>query len=115
MAAAMLVVAVVLPSPTGGPSRLSEALEARPLRYLGLVSYSVYLWHVPVLFWLDRHGLTYGDDTAGLMANLALVTAVSVALASVTFRLVERPAMNAKRRTDRAQPQPRVEEPALSG
>lgn len=114
MAAAMLVVAVVLPSPTGGPSRLSEALEARPLRYLGLVSYSVYLWHVPVLFWLDRHGLTYGDDTAGLMANLALVTAVSVALASVTFRLVERPAMNAKRRTDRAQHQPRVEEPALS-
>lgn len=114
MAAAMLVVAVVLPSPTGGASRLSEALEARPLRYLGLVSYSIYLWHVPVMFWLDRHGLAYGDDTAGLMANLALVTAVSVALASATFWLVERPALNAKQRTDRAQPQVRVPEDALS-
>ena len=115
MAAALLVVAVVLPSGTGEPNGAATALEARPLRHLGLISYSVYLWHVPVLFWLDRHGLAYGDDTAGLMANVALVTAVSVALATLTFRFVERPALNAKQPTDRGRPQVRApEEPALS-
>ena len=106
MAAAVLVLAVVLPSPAGDSNRMAEVMEARPLRYLGLISYSVYLWHVPVLFWLDRHGLAYGDDTAGLAANLALVTGVSVVLASLTFWLVERAALNAKQRTDVRSSQP---------
>lgn len=100
MAAALLLLAVTLPSATGGPNRLASLLEARPLRYVGLVSYSVYLWHVPVLFWLDRHGLSFGGDKVGLLGNIALVSTVTLALSALTFWFVERPALNAKRPTD---------------
>jgi peptidoglycan/LPS O-acetylase OafA/YrhL len=100
IAAALLLLAVTLPSATGAPNRVATLLEARPLRYAGLISYSVYLWHVPVLFWLDRHGLTFGTDAVGLLANIALVTAVTLVLSSLTYWFVERPALNAKHRTD---------------
>jgi peptidoglycan/LPS O-acetylase OafA/YrhL len=99
MAAAVLVLAVVLPSGSGGANGVARTLEARPLRYLGLISYSVYLWHVPVLFWLDRHGLSFGRGPGGLAANIVWVTVVTLVLSTLTFWLVERPALNAKKRT----------------
>jgi peptidoglycan/LPS O-acetylase OafA/YrhL len=95
--AALLLLAVVLPSPSGGANLLARALEVRPLRYVGLISYSVYLWHVPVLFWLDRHGLTFGRDGVSLVGNLVLVAAVTLALSSLTYAFVERPALRSKR------------------
>jgi peptidoglycan/LPS O-acetylase OafA/YrhL len=99
VAAALLLLAVTLPSADGGPNRVAMALEVRPLRYVGLISFSVYLWHVPVLFWLVRHGLAFGDDGTGLAGNIALVTVVTGVLSTLTFWLVERPALNAKQRT----------------
>jgi peptidoglycan/LPS O-acetylase OafA/YrhL len=115
IAAALLVLVVALPSSDGGPNKVATALEVRPLRYVGLISYSIYLWHNPVLFWLDRHGLAFGDDGAGLLGNLVLVTVVTAALSSLTFWLVERPALNAKQRTDgTAQGVRRSSEPALT-
>jgi peptidoglycan/LPS O-acetylase OafA/YrhL len=109
MAAALLVLAVAVPSTSGEPNAGARMLEARPLRYVGLISFSVYLWHVPVLFWLDRHGLSFGDDMMGLLGNIALVFAVTGILSSLTFWLVERPALNAKQRTEAALPEQRSE------
>jgi peptidoglycan/LPS O-acetylase OafA/YrhL len=76
---------------------LGRLLNAAPLRWLGDVSYSLYLVHWFVLFALVqtvRHlpGLSLRrlSPPASLAATLLLI-AVSVALAAITYRLIEVP------------------------
>jgi peptidoglycan/LPS O-acetylase OafA/YrhL len=66
-----------------GPARM---LEVSPLRCLGDISYSLYLWHWPLLTipFLGR------PDTATPWARGALVT-LAVFLAAATYRFVEQP------------------------
>jgi peptidoglycan/LPS O-acetylase OafA/YrhL len=92
-----LLLLVVLPTRHGGHSWSSRVLESLPLRYTGLVSYSLYLWHVPVIWLLDQHGFTAAATPTGFVLNIVLVFAVSMVLASATYWLVERPALTAKR------------------
>jgi peptidoglycan/LPS O-acetylase OafA/YrhL len=102
---ALLLALVVLPS---SRSHLLRVLGWRPLVYLGLISYSIFLWHEPVLRTLRADGLTKGGPS-GVVVDLVVLTAVSVCLASVTYFLVEKPALSAKgtlarRRGARAEP-----------
>jgi peptidoglycan/LPS O-acetylase OafA/YrhL len=70
-----------------GPA--SRLLALRPFVWIGLISYSLYLWHQP-LFALSRSYLTDApDNTTYLFLILA-----SVALASLSWRYVERPFRN---------------------
>ena len=78
---AVVIVAAVLP---GG--WLGRVLAVGPLRWMGLRSYGIYLWHWPV-FMLMRPS-DVGLDGADLL-GLRLV--VVVALAGVSYRVVERP------------------------
>ena len=88
-AAALLpVVGTVLVLRAGGglgASAVARALSVRPLRELGRLSYSWYLWHWPVLVLAAE---LYGDLPLG--ARLALVAA-SLGLAELSYRLVEDP------------------------
>lgn len=57
----------------------------RPIRWLGDVSYSLYLWHWPIyigLFFLNRH-----EDTTSRILGVAL----SLAAAALSFHYVETP------------------------
>lgn len=38
-------------------SRLADVLENPFLRWTGLISYGLYLWHYPVFHWMRQHGL----------------------------------------------------------
>jgi len=66
-------------------------LGAAPLRILGLMSYSLYLWHWPLIaFWrVYNHGLA-----ATWQASLMIIS-VAVALSAVSWRLIELPARRA--------------------
>jgi peptidoglycan/LPS O-acetylase OafA/YrhL len=64
---------------------LTRALGARPLVAVGLRSYSLYLWHWPVRVFVTPDGRF---DGAWLFT---VRLAVSVVLAELSFRLVERP------------------------
>jgi peptidoglycan/LPS O-acetylase OafA/YrhL len=66
-----------------GPERL---LSVRPLVFLGGISYSLYLWHWPVIdLWT-----AYAGKAPGLLAG-AVIILVSVVLAWLTKLLVEDP------------------------
>jgi peptidoglycan/LPS O-acetylase OafA/YrhL len=80
---AVLITVVVHPR-----TRLSATLLGwRPLRWIGLRSYSIYLWHWPV-FMLTRPQLDVAIEGLPL---LALRLVATVVLADLTYRYVETP------------------------
>lgn len=83
VATTFLIAAVVHPkSPVVGP-----VLGFSLLRWIGLRSYSLYLWHWPV-FMLTRPQLDTTLEGASLLGFRFVLTFV---LAEISFRLVERP------------------------
>jgi peptidoglycan/LPS O-acetylase OafA/YrhL len=68
--------------------------------WVGVVSYSLFLWHEPIIWWLrDRGLLAIGTGVGGFLVNLVIVGTVSLALSALTYRLVELPALRRKART----------------
>ena len=77
-----LVVAVAAADPRNGIARL---MGTQPLRWVGTRSYSIYLWHWPVVVF-TRPGIDMPfDGAAAVLARLAL----TLALAEMSYRLVE--------------------------
>jgi peptidoglycan/LPS O-acetylase OafA/YrhL len=88
---AAVVVAVLVVALAKGAGALGRALAAPPLRLLGVVSYSLYLWHYPVLLALrDNLG---GQAAAGADFAAFVVggTLASIGVAIASWWLVERP------------------------
>jgi peptidoglycan/LPS O-acetylase OafA/YrhL len=96
--AALMILVVVTPLARHRKSRLATALDFRPIRFVGEISLSAYLWHFPVLLMLGRFGLMAGDTLPGMLMNTVFVLAVTIALGSVTYYLIEKPAMNYAKR-----------------
>lgn len=92
---ALVGVGLVLPAVFDGDARLHRLLAHRWLLWTGLVSYGLYLYHVPVLTLLREHGLSPTTDfPLFVLAGLA----ISLALAALSYHLVERPALTLKSR-----------------
>ncbi|MDI9894243.1 acyltransferase [Rhodococcus sp. IEGM 1381] len=94
-----IIMFVALPNRADSPSILARVFEFIPFRYVGEVSYSLYLWHIPVIWFLARHGWVFPETLPGFYGNLALVFVVAVGLASITYYGIERPALKLKRNT----------------
>jgi peptidoglycan/LPS O-acetylase OafA/YrhL len=87
----LLIALVVLPSEDrDARPLLIRLLELRPVVAIGLVSYSLFLWHEPVIRSLQQRGLTLGGPQ-GFVINLILAALVSGLLAALTYRFVEAP------------------------
>lgn len=87
LTAAVLITALVYPHTRLGGTSL---LGCRPLRWVGLRSYSIYLWHWPV-FMVTRPHLDVSLEGIPL---LALRLAATLALADLSYRYVETPIRN---------------------
>ena len=90
---AVLVAAAVLP-PEGEKQLLSHPV----LRWFGLVSYSLYLFHDPVLEKIGASHLWLGPSPLFLPVNLAAGIGISTAFAAAGYYLVEAPALRLKDR-----------------
>lgn len=81
-------VLLLLPAVTGSP----RALTWRPVAVLGLVSYGIYLWHQLVVeTLLARTGWDLFQVAFSVL--LPVVVLLTAALAAVSYRAVERPAI----------------------
>lgn len=96
LACALLLALVVVPAAEpASPSGLVRLLEMRLFVAVGLVSYSLFLWHEPVVRWLQLRGWTI-SGTGGFWINLLALGVLSGLLSSLTYRYIERPALSRK-------------------
>ncbi|MCF8566571.1 acetyltransferase [Alicyclobacillus tolerans] len=82
VASAILVAALAHPA-----SRMNRLLGFKPLRWLGVRSYGIYLWHYPVIVLTNPPVNTTGID----VPRAILQVAASIVLAAVSWHFVENP------------------------
>jgi peptidoglycan/LPS O-acetylase OafA/YrhL len=69
---------------------MRSALEFRPLRYMGVISYGAYLWHHPVEIIVNTPRWGWLWPWSGIVCT--------VAIATVSFKFLERPFLHLKDR-----------------
>jgi peptidoglycan/LPS O-acetylase OafA/YrhL len=84
--------------------------EIPSTEYIGRISYSIYLFHVPVIAWVDAYLLKSGGQTSQL-ARTAAVTAATLALASASYFVFEQPGIDLGRKLLRLRSQRRPLKP----
>lgn len=85
----------------GGP--IGRGLGSRTANLLGNLSYSVYLWHVPVMLLLQRK-LGYREFHGHFVALLLLTIVTTLGIAAVSWYAFERPILRYGTRPWRRQP-----------
>src|SRR5579871_2709075 len=98
--------ALIIGAGEGGASVMGGFLSWRPMVFIGLISYSLYLWHWPVII-MQNMGLLVGVASIGARYGLQLSShridmlvevTVSLLLAVLSWRFVERPFRNGRLR-----------------
>lgn len=100
-----LLFAVLLTVPLFAPDARSRFIEAllgnRPMRFLGRISFGIYLWHFPAMYFAFGMGNLFGTPpqpmfmvigTIGFWQLIAEVLAITIILSTLSFYLIERPA-----------------------
>jgi len=79
---------------------LHNIMEARLFRFLGTVSFGIYLLHLPVLYATVRmlHGLHQHDGLRGALIALILTVLFTIPLAYLLHRFIERPCIEIGRK-----------------
>ena len=93
---------LTLQSPSG--SRVDRALSAPVLRFLGRYSYALYVFHHPVVLWMrgtrfnvSELPLLFGSRLPAQAAYFLVCLGVSLALALLSWSLIESPFLRLKR------------------
>ncbi len=68
-------------------SRLGPVLGWKPLRWIGVRSYGIYLWHFPIIVLTTPGGIANGAEPLRELLQLAAIVAVS----ALSWRYVEEP------------------------
>jgi peptidoglycan/LPS O-acetylase OafA/YrhL len=109
LASFLVVGSAALPLRRG---RLVRCLDWRPLAVLGTASYSLYLWHMPIVQQVSGAGWS----PAGFLPLLALLVPMCIAVALISYVTIEAPFLRLRRSwSGRARAdQPPVVAPAVS-
>ncbi len=83
---ACLGTAAIIAAGISGPTRVTRILALKPLVLTGLMSYSIYLWHWPLLALAS-----YRLERPLAPSEAAAIVAISIAIAAISWRFVEQP------------------------
>lgn len=84
--APVLGAAAIMHAGASGPSMAGRLLQWRPVVYIGLISYSFYLWHWPLIV-LVR----YATGMESITPYIPVLLAASLVLGSLSYHFIEQP------------------------
>ncbi len=88
----MLLAAMIISTPTTRFARC--CLDGFPLRALGIISYGIYMYHLPCLILVDRYMATYELDAPEHWVLFgAIGLALTIMVATASFVLIEKPVL----------------------
>ena len=88
--------ALILKSGEIEQTLVHRTLSIRPLRFIGLISYSLYLWHWPIIVFQHQYALLVPNQTflqgnhQFLLRNVVIIV-TSFLVAAISWRFVEQP------------------------
>jgi peptidoglycan/LPS O-acetylase OafA/YrhL len=91
--------ALIIAAGRDGTSLVAKALSLRPIVFIGTISYSLYLWHWPLIVFQGASGLLV-RGLSPRNSKLA-VLAIAFVVATVSWRFVERPFRDSHKRLQR--------------
>ena len=103
----LLVLLVLLPPVFASGGAVVRMLRWRWLAFVGLISYGIYLWHMPMASRIGGR-LPHHGDTTRVLLTVAGMLVLSVAIAALSYRFVELPFLRRKERIAQA-PEPGLE------
>lgn len=98
-AASAVAVAALVLGPRPRHDAALRLLEAPAVVLVGLASYSLYLWHEPLLHLFVDRGLLGRAGVTGLLLAVPTVGVAAGLLATLTYRYVEKPALGFRSRS----------------
>lgn len=92
--------AMIIAAGRSGTSLVGRILSLKPMAFIGLISYSLYLWHWPLIVFQGMES----SMMSGFAVRLAKLTtiAVSIAVATISWKFVESPFRAGRMRMPRA-------------
>jgi peptidoglycan/LPS O-acetylase OafA/YrhL len=87
----LLVLASTVLGPPGSPWQ--RAVSLRPFQFLGLISYSLFLWHEPLMLELAKQGLLISPAPESFPRNAAVLLLVAVIAGAASYWLIEKPTL----------------------
>lgn len=99
-----------------GPDTLRRWFGWGPLRFLGLISYSMYLWHNVLLMHIQPYFAAMDNPSLAVALAFVLDFALSLPVAYLSYQLMERPFIHARKRAHKStRSMPRIEAAAQTG
>jgi peptidoglycan/LPS O-acetylase OafA/YrhL len=91
--------ALIIAAGRAGRSWVGDALSLRPVVFVGMISYSLYLWHWPMIVFQGASGML----VQGLSPKAAklVVLAASFVVATLSWRFVEQPFRDGRKKFPR--------------
>jgi peptidoglycan/LPS O-acetylase OafA/YrhL len=82
--------ALIIAAGETGASLVGSVLAWRPVVFVGLISYSLYLWHWPIIVFQNGNGIFVHSDILTRKVKIVLIV-VAFVVSTLSWRFVEQP------------------------
>lgn len=86
--------------------RIMRVLRSGPVQFTGVVSYSLYIWHEPLMLFLKKHHVLDFTDPRMWPFSTAALVAIGLGLAWLSYRFIEIPGGNLRKLLQIHKPRP---------